>query len=159
VRRWWEARAPRERVIIAVLTALVGVVLYLWLAISTERGRAQLRPRVTELRAQAARVDQGALEIQRLRAAPPPTASQADLRTLVQAQVDAAGLGRALTRIDVQDRNHVQAVFGAVPFAGWLGWAAGLQAQHVRLDTARIEALSTPGIVSVSATFARAAPR
>ncbi|MGA8005939.1 MAG: type II secretion system protein GspM, partial [Burkholderiales bacterium] len=82
-----------------------------------------------------------------------------DLRTLLQAQVNATGLGPALTRIDVQDSDHAQAAFGAVPFAAWLAWVDALQAQHVRLDTVRVEALSKPGLVSASATFARAGPR
>jgi type II secretory pathway component PulM len=34
-----------------------------------------------------------------------------------------------------------------------------LQAQHVRLEAARIEALAAPGLVSVSATFARSRPQ
>ena len=35
--------------------------------------------------------------------------------------------------------------FGAVPFADWLGWVAALQAQHVSLDAARVEALVGAG--------------
>jgi hypothetical protein len=42
-----------------------------------------------------------------------------------------------------------------VSFAGWLGLVSALQAQHVRLEAGRIEALAAPGLVSVSATFAR----
>ena len=62
-------------------------------------------------------------------------------------------------RIDAADANHVQVVFGSVAFADWLDSVAALQAQHIRLDTSRIEALSTPGLVSVTATFARARPQ
>ncbi len=159
LRDWWQDRAPRERVALAVLAALLGVALYAWLVVSASQARAQLRPRVTGLRAEAARLDRNALEIQRLRAAPALAASRSDLRTLLQAQANAAGLGPALTRIDVQDADHAQAAFGAVPFAAWLGWVDTMQAQHVRLDSVRIEALSKPGLVSASATFARAGPR
>ncbi len=52
--------------------------------------------------------------------------------------------------------DHVQVAFGAVSFADWLGWIAALQTQHVRLEAARIEALSAPGVVSASATLTRA---
>ena len=159
LREWWQARAPRERAVILVLGALLGVALYLGWVRTAAQARAQLAPRVSALRAEAARVDEQALEIQRLRSTPPAAASQTDLRALLQARVNAAGLDRALTRIDVQDPAHVQVTFGGVSFAGWLNWVADLQAQHVRLDTVRIEALSTPGLVSVSATFARPAPR
>jgi len=46
-------------------------------------------------------------------------------------------------------------VFGAVGFADWLNWVAGLTSQQVRLDACRVEALSTPGLVSVTATLVR----
>lgn len=159
LRKLWESRAPRERLVLAVLAAILGVALYLGLVQSANRARAQLTKTVTTLRAQAARLEQQAAELERLRATPPATASQTDLRALVQAQAGTAGLARALTRIDAQDANQVQTVFGAVPFADWLKWAAGLQSQQVHLDVCRIEALSTPGLVSVTATFIRARPQ
>jgi type II secretory pathway component PulM len=138
------------------MVAILGVALYLGLVQSAGRARVQLTKSVATLRAQAARLDQQAVELERLRATPPATASQTDLRALVQAQAGTAGLARALTRIDAQDANQVQVVFGSVPFADWLTWVVGLQSQQVNLDVCRIEALSTPGLVSVTATFIRA---
>jgi general secretion pathway protein M len=159
LRTLWESRAPRERLVVAVLTTVLVTLLYLWLVQSAERGRVQLKTSVTALRAQAAGLDQQAAEYERLRATPPVTASATDLRALVQAQAGAAGVSRALQRIDAPDANQVQVVLGAVAFADWLNWVAGLQSQQVRLDTCRIEALSTPGLVSVTATFVRAKPQ
>jgi general secretion pathway protein M len=159
LRKAWESRAPRERAIIAVLAVMLGAALYVWLVQSAGQARAQLRTGVTTLRAQAARLEQQAAEIERLRAAPAISASQTDLRTLVQAQADAAGLSRALARIDAPDADHVVVVFGAVAFADWLNWIAGLKSQQVRLDACRIQALSTPGLVSVTATLVRAKPQ
>jgi type II secretory pathway component PulM len=138
------------------MAAVLGVALFLWLVQSADRARVQLRTSVTMLRAQAARLEQQAVEFERLRTAPATPASQTDLRTLVQAQAGAAGLSRALARIDAPDVNQVQVVFGAVAFVDWLAWVASLQSQRVRLDTCRIEALSTPGLVSVTATLIRA---
>ena len=159
LRRLWAERAPRERVVIVTLTTVVGVALYLWLVPSAHRAQAQLQANVTLLRAQAGRLEQNAAELEQLRAAPSVPASPTDLRTLVQAQANAAGLARALARIDAPDANQVQVVFGAVAFADWLTWVASLQSQQVRLDACRIEALSTPGLVSVTATFTRAKPQ
>lgn len=159
LRSAWQSRAPRERVILAVLAAFVGAVLYFWLVQSATRAHVRLGAGVTTLRAQAARLDQQAAELERLRAAPAVSVSQTDLRTLVQTQVDAAGLSAALVRIDAVDTNQVVVVFGAVAFADWLNWIAGLKSQHVRLDTCRIEALSTPGLVSVTATLTRPKPQ
>jgi general secretion pathway protein M len=155
LRKAWESRAPRERVIIATLAALLGAASYLWLLHSADRGREQLGARVATLRTQAALLDQQAAEHERLRAAPAPSASPTDLRTLVQARVDAARLSGALTRIDAPDADHVQVAFGAVSFADWLAWLAALQAQQVRLEAARLEALAAPGMVSATGTLTR----
>jgi general secretion pathway protein M len=143
----------------ATLAAVLAAALYLWLVQSAERARAQLRTGVTTLRAQATRLQQQAAEIEHLRAAPAISASQIDLRTLVQTQTGAAGLSRALVRIDALDADQVVVVFGAVAFADWLNWIAGLKSQHARLAACRIEALSTPGLVNVTATLVRAKPQ
>lgn len=159
LRKLWESRSPRDRVLIAALAAIVAVVLYLSLVQSAYRARTQLGSSVSVLRAQALRLDSDANELARVRAAPAAPAAQTDLRTQVQAQAGAAGLARALLRIDARDADQVQVVFGSVAFADWLAWVATLQTQHIRLDTGRIEALSTPGLVSVTATFTRAKPQ
>ena len=156
LRRVWESRAPRERVVILTLAAVLGAASYLFLLYSADRGRGQLRASVATLRTQAALLDQQAAEHERLRATPAPPASPTDLRTLVQARVDTSRLSGALTRIDAPDTDHVHITFGAVSFADWLGWIAALQAQHVRLEAARVEALSAPGMVSATATLTRA---
>lgn len=159
LREAWVSRSPRERAIFAGLAVLLGVVLTAWFMQTAGRARAQLQASVTTLRAQAARLDEQALEQGRLRAAPAATISRTDLRVLVQARVDGAGLARALARIDATDAHQVVVVFGAVAFADWLNWIAGLGSQQVRLDACRIEALSTPGLISVTATLVRAQPR
>jgi len=155
LRALWQSRAPRERVVIAVLAELAGVASYVWLVQAADRAHTRLRASVPSLRAQAARLEQQAGDLERLRSAPPAAASKTDLRTLVQAQAGAAGLSRALVRIDAPDANQVVVVFGAVAFADWLNWIAGLTAQQVRLDVCRVEALSAPGLVSVTATLVR----
>jgi len=153
LRQLWAARAPRERIVIAALAAIVGGALYLSLLHSADRNRTQLIASVATTRAKAALFEQHAAEFERLRAAPVPAASNTDLRTVVQSRADAARL--VLTRVDGRDAGQVQVTLGAVAFADWLAWTAALQAQQVRLESARIEALAAPGLVSVSATFAR----
>ena len=159
LRRVWEARAPRERMVIAVLAAVLGVASYLLLVHAADLARGQLGASVAALRTQAALLEQQAAEHEHLRATPAPSASPTDLRTLVHARADAARLSGALTRIDAQDADHVRVTFGAVSFADWLGWIAALQAQQVRLESVRIEALAAPGLVGVTASLARSGPR
>jgi general secretion pathway protein M len=155
LRSLWRSRAPRERVVIGVLAVLAGAASYVWLVQSADQAHTRLRASVPALRAQAARLEQQAADLEHLRAAPPASASKTDLRTLVQAQAGAAGLSRALVRIDAPDADQVVVVFGAVAFADWLNWVASLKSQQVRLDACRVEALSTPGLVSVTATLVR----
>ena len=156
LRQLWQSRAPRERVIATVLAVIIIGALYASLLYSAGRARPPLRASVLSLRADAALLERQAGEIERLRAVPPPAASQTDLRSLIQAQAGSAGLASALVRIDAPEANRVQVVFGAVPFPDWLNWVATLNSQHIRLDTCRIEALSKPGLVSATATFVRA---
>lgn len=159
LRKLWESRSPRQRVAIALLAALVGAALYGSLNQSASRARTQLGSSVSVLRTQALRLDQDATELARVRAVRVPATSQTDLRTQVQALVAASGIAGGLSRIDAADANHVQVVFGSVAVADWLEWVASLQAQRIRLDTVRIEALSTPGLAGVTATFTRASPQ
>jgi general secretion pathway protein M len=155
LRRLWQSRAPRERVVIAALVVLAGAASYMWLVQAANQAHTRLRASVPALRAQAARLELQAVEVEHLRSTPPASVSQTDLRTLVQAQAGAAGLSRGLVRIDAPDANQVVVVFGTVAFADWLNWVAGLTSQQVRLDACRIEALSSPGLVSVTATLVR----
>ncbi len=159
LRKTWESRAPRERAFIVALVMMLLVVLYVWLVQSVGPARVRLRASVTALQEQALRLDQQATELERLRAAPAIVAPQTDLRALVQAQAGAAGLLRALVKIDTPDADQVVVVFSAVAFADWLNWVAGLESQQVRLDACRIEALATPGMVGVTATLLRARRR
>lgn len=156
LRKLWQSRAPRERVVLALLAVVLAAASYVWLLRSTDRARGQLRASVATLRTQAALLDQQAAEHERLRATAVPPASSSDLRALVQARIDAALLAGALTRIDAPDADHVKVAFGAVSFADWLGWLAALQAQQVRVESARVEALAAPGMVSATATLTRA---
>jgi general secretion pathway protein M len=155
----WDARPPRERVIIVVLTFTIGAVLYGWLVRTADQARTQLRATITTLRSQASDLERQAVELGRLRAAPVAPSSRTELRALVQAQAEAAGLAGALGRIEARDANQVQVALGSVAFAEWLTWVGTLQALQVRLDACRIEALSVPGLVSVTATFVRAQPQ
>jgi type II secretory pathway component PulM len=160
LRKLWEVRAPRERKIIALLTVLVAGLLYGWLIQSGGHAQQQLTASVAMLRAQVAVLPQQAAEIERLRATPTKTsqstqATRTDLRTLLEEQAGAAGLTRALVKIEATDANQAVVVFGAVAFVDWLKWIESLRSRQVRLDACRIEALSTPGMVSVTATLLR----
>lgn len=155
LREFWQSRPPRQRTALLLLAVILSVALFLWLALSANHARKQLKAAIPVLKAQAVRLDQQAAAYGQLRKTPATAVSKSDLRTLIQAQATAAGLAQALTRMDSPDANQVQAVFDNVPFAKWLAWVGSLQAQHIRLDVCRIEASMQPGMVKVTATLVR----
>ena len=154
----WQSRSPRERKVLAAMAVIVALVLYALLVLSAQRARHRLLPAVFELRGQVVGMDRSVSELARLRAMPVTPATATDLRLLVQSGIDSAGLTSSLTRIEAVDAQQVNVVFSAVPFADWLAWVEAMQVQHVRLNGTRIEALSTPGRVNVSATLVRTSP-
>lgn len=151
----WQACTPRERMVLTWGAAILAAALYLWLLQSASEARTKLTTAVTTLRTNAARLELHASEVERLRTLQLAPAASIELRTLVQNQADAAGLSRALLGITVVDTSQVQVAFGSVAFADWLRWIDSLHKQQVRLDTCRIEALSTAGLISVTATLVR----
>ena len=151
----WNSRSPRERTVLGWLAVSACVLFYAWLLLAASQARVALRASVTSLQAQSARLEQHATEYQALSGAPAITPSPTSLRTLMEARVREGGLSAVLVSLEAPQANQVKVVFGAVPFADWLGWVVNLSAQQVRLESARIEALATPGMVSVTATFTR----
>lgn len=75
---------------------------------------------------------------------------------VLQARIDAAGLGRTLVRLVADNPDQAQMVLGSIAFVDWLALVSSLQSDHIRMDNGRVEALSAPGLVGVSATFIRA---
>lgn len=155
LRKLWELRAPRERRVLAVLLVVTGAVLYLWLLSSAQYARTRLHASLEQLRIDAAHVDQGAAEIERLRAMRPPALPQGELRTLLQAQLTSSGLTSSLVSLQAVDPAQVKIVLGAVSFADWLACVDQLRLQQVQLAETQVTALPAPGMVGVTATFVR----
>ncbi len=157
-RRLLSGRGARERVVLALLVCVAVAACYAWFIDTAQRARARLEAGAATLRTQVRVLESQAAEAERLRALAPVRASRTELRALVQAQAESAGLARALVRVDVLDAGRVQVVFGAVRFSDWLAWVAAMQAQQARVESTRVEAMSAPGLVSVTTTLVRGAP-
>ncbi len=153
----WLARTPQERKALCVGSVLLFFLLYIWLLQAGSAARSTLRDSVLILRTEAAALEQQAAEFEQLRSLPPVPASELMLLTLLQTAAANAGLTDLLLHSEALDNDQVLLTFGAIPFSTWLRWIDELQAQNVRVASARIEALSTPGLVSVTATLARPA--
>lgn len=158
LRQRWQSRSPRERQAWRAALALAAVVLYLTLVISALQAREPLQRQVEALRAESARMDQQARELEQLRRQPAPAPPSEALRERVQSLLDTRPLPGSAARVDAPDAEHVVVVFDAVAFADWLRWLEGLAARQVRLESARVEALPASGQVSITATLVRAGP-
>ncbi len=90
LRNLWQSRAPWERLLVGVLAAFLGAMLYVAFVQSASRARVQLDKSVSRLRDDALRINRSADEVLRLRALPEATqpVSATDLRALAQAKVD-----------------------------------------------------------------------
>ena len=157
-RRLLSGRSARERTVMALVLCVVAALFYAWFIATADRARARLEAGAATLRVQVRVLESQAAEVERLRALAPVRASHTELRALVQSQAEAGGLARALVRVDVLDAGRVQVVFGAVRFSDWLAWLAAMQAQQARVESTRVEAMSAPGLVSVTTTLVRGAP-
>jgi len=151
----WLARSPRDRKIIAISTVVFILILYLMLVQSAVKAQSSLQKNVVDLHTQETFLNDQALEYNRLRNMSAITSSPTDLHTLVQIRILDAGLSNNLLRINAIDANQVVVVFGAIAFSDWLHWIIDLKSQHIRVAKCRIEALSTSGQVSVTATLVR----
>ncbi len=152
---WWQSRTPRERVIVLAAALFMAIVAYGLFVSSADQARTRLRARVAALRMQAVQVEREASEIEALKSESAKIAAPADLRAVVQEQASAAGIAGTLGRVEAPSEGELQVSFGAVGFAQWLGWISNLESRHVLLESCRIEALSSPGLVSLTATLSR----
>lgn len=154
-----ESLSPRDRKILFGLTGLLLIILSATTVQSLEKSRVPLQQNILKLRLQSLRLEQQSLQYHYLLGLKTIIPSSTSLDTLLQDHVSHSSLSPSLLRIDVVDAHQVVMVFGAVSFADWIGFVHELKSQHIRVMQCRIEALSTPGRVNISATMVRAASR
>ncbi len=151
----WSSRAPAERAAAAVLAIVIGALLCFWFIHIAGQERNRLKISVSALKSQSATMEQQSSEYGRLKAASAnkPSLAPQDLRGVIQGQIDSAGLSTSLIKMDAVDAGTVQISLNALSFANWLAFARNLQRQQIRIQTCRIEALSTADRVSITATL------
>jgi general secretion pathway protein M len=140
-REWWEARAPRERLVFGVGAAALLVAslwAYVWAPVQTDRAR--LAVAVPQLKAQAEETVRESAEVERLRTAArgrgavPPAA--------IDAAMKAAGFGDAYAGVAPLGEGRIQVNLRTVPFdelvrtLGALGEAHGVAVESAALRAA-----------------------
>ena len=161
--RWqtfWRERGQREKQLLVILAVFILFAAYAWLVMAALKARSDLSISLLQLRSQLAHLEKDASEINALRQRPATKTGIVDLKALAQSQAGAAGLTRSLQRADSASVNQIQVSFAAAAFSDWLVWLKGMQAQQLRLESCRLESLSsTPGLVSVTASLSRTSPQ
>jgi general secretion pathway protein M len=154
----WRARAPRERLMLGGGGTLLLLALgyaYGWLPM--QRDAAQIRKEMPKLRVQARQLQLDAAEAARLRAQPVVARTLDSLASVVEERAVSGGLRERIESITVQDARHVRVVLPQVAFDEWIAWLGKLQTNDgVRVESARIEAGDTAGVVKVEAILAGA---
>lgn len=154
----WQARGKREKQFLLALAVVLLLLAYAWLLAAAGSGRRELSASVLSLHNEASRLERDAQEIASLRQRAPAKVAALDLRALAQTQAAATGLNHALQRADAPSAKLLQVSFAAASFADWLVWLKAMEAQQLRLESCRLEALATPGLVNITATLSRSVP-
>jgi len=155
-RQMLESLSPRNQKILFGLTGLLLIIFSATTVQSLEKSRSPLQQNILKLRAQSLRLEQQSLQYHYLLGLKPVISSSISLDTLLQNHLSHSSLSPSLLRTNAVSAHQVIMTFGAVSFTDWLSFVQELTSQHIRVQQCRIEALSTPGRVNISATMVRA---
>jgi len=155
LKHWWNGRAPRERLLLAIMLALLAAVAG-WLGVlrpleSGLRGAMRANAEAAERHADVARkVDW--LKGGQDRAARAPSSLPVD--QIVGQSAGEAGF--TLDRVQAQGRDRVDITIATARPTALLGWIAALEGQGIAVDKALISPSGATGTVSAQLGFRRA---
>ncbi len=159
LREWWQARAPRERAVIAAAGAALALALlwaYAWVPIEADRTR--LVEALPRLRAAAQGVAREATEVEGLRAAVRARGGIAAPQAAIEETLKASGLGDGYAGVTALGDGRVQVNLRAVPFDALARVVAQLaEAQGLAVERIALKASGEPGKVQVETLVLRAA--
>jgi len=154
--RFWTNRSGGERfMLMAVTTTLLVGMLYTWLWDPGLEERRQLSAALPRLRAQLAEMRHQQKEIAELRSQQKPALGDTEIRAILQ---DSAARSHVapleIKRIESLAGRRALVLMNGVDFARWLEWVRNLQREFgIRVETSKIVALDSPGLVQIEATF------
>jgi general secretion pathway protein M len=158
IRELWNAREPRERMVIAAgLGALLVAVLwaYVWDPIATDRAR--LAAALPKLRAQAQLVATQGAEVERLRNAARSRGTPTAPEAAIGAAAKSLGLGDAIGAVTVLGEGRVQVVVKPVAFDALVHLLGELAAgQGLAVESLVVRVAPEPGRVQVETLVLRA---
>ena len=155
---WQRLPAARRRLAVYAI-AIIGGGFFMWFLQTLDHAHTELRRSIPALRAQAALLEQRAVEFTQYRARPPLASATVDLRALVQTELNAAGLAAQADGLEVLEGGRVRVALATVAFADWLSLLERLQSQQVLVEACSVQTLAMRGRVQASATLTLARRR
>lgn len=159
LRQWLDGLAPRERNLVYVAAALLGVaIVYFAVVLPVTTSARQRAARIEQKTADLAWMRQVAPQVQAAAAAGGVAATNESLVVLVDRTGREAGLGSAIRDQSPAGETGLQLRLEGASFDALVAWLASLQQQYgVRVETAMIGAATAPGLVNASLTLAHGA--
>jgi general secretion pathway protein M len=149
---WWNARAPRERLILAAGAAAVLVLVLLAVLLPLQRAAAEARGRVADKQAALAWLQTVEPQLSAAAATAAPAATGESLLVLAERAAREAGIAKALTGGQPSGNGAFRLRLEDVAFDSLAQWLAQLTQRHgVIIESATIDGREAPG--AVSATF------
>ena len=151
---WWQARQPRERVLLGVMFALFAAVI-LWLGIyrPVESGLRQAALDNLEAAQRYANVARK-VELLEKGSSAAIAASSLPVEQIVGQSAGEAGF--TLERVQAQGNDRVDVAIASARSTALMGWIAALENNGVVIDSATIGPSGTTGTVTAQLSFKRA---
>jgi len=155
LRHWWNGRAPRERLLLAIMLALLAAVAG-WLGVlrpleSGLRGAMRANAEAAERYADVAR------KVDWLKGGQDSAARAPSSLPVDQIVGQSAGeAGFTLDRVQAQGRDRVDITIAIARPTALLGWIAALEGQGIAVDKALLSPSGATGMVSAQLGFRRA---
>jgi general secretion pathway protein M len=163
MRDWLAGLEPRERLLVYLAAAVIGLVLFYSLLIHPFHSRYdRLVKSVDQQRETMQWMQQSAVTIRQLKGANPAGARGLGGRSLLSVTdtaARAARLGAALKRIEPEGKDAVRVWLDGAPFDDLVGWLHVMSERYgADVDTITLERSETAGLVNARLTLRAAAP-
>lgn len=152
IRQWLDGLAPRERNLVLLAAALLGVaIVYFAIVLPVTSAAKQRAARIEQKTGDLAWMRQVAPQVMAAAAAGGATATDESLVVLVDRTGREAGLGNSIRDQSPDGQNGLRLQLEGASFDVLVTWLASLQQQYgVSVETAMIGATGAPGLVNAS---------
>ncbi len=156
IRQWLDGLAPRERNLVYLAAALLGVaIVYFAVVLPVTSAARHREARIAQKQTDLAWMRQVAPQVMAAAAAGGGMGSDESLVVLVDRTARESGIVSSIRDQTPAGQTGLQLRLEGAPFDALVAWLASLQQQYgVRVDAAIIGAANAPGLVNANLTLA-----